>query len=149
MKAKKGISLIVLIITIVVIIILAAAVMLSINNNNPFDRAVEAVNENDRDETQSAINLLLGNIMADVQQSVKISGTDTNDVVVNGAAVVTKGGQSIYFDSATDKYTTTSKGSAITLSTETLDIDTEVLESLYVTSKGKVVFEADANKGGA
>ena len=148
MKAKKGISLIVLVITIVVIIILAAAVMLSINDNNPFDRAREAVDENDKDETQSAINLLLGNIMSDIHESVTISGTSESDVLVFEAPVVTSSdSKSIYFDSSTNRYTKEEKGEAIKLTPEILDIDEEVLQGLYITSRGKVVFENEANKG--
>ncbi len=147
MNSKKGISLIVLVITIVVIIILAAAVLLSINNNNPFDNAKEAVSENDKDETQSAINLLLGNIMADIQDSVKISGTDSGDVLVNNAKVVTSSGASVYYDSTNKEYTLTNgSNTEVTLSADTLDIDEDVLKGLYITSKGKVVFEADATK---
>ena len=149
MKSKKGISLIVLVITIVVIIILAAAVLLSINNNNPFDNAREAVDENDKSETQSAVNLLLGDIMADVQDSVKVSGpTATEDAVVNGTSVVTSDNKPIYYDDSKGEYTTINPGSAtaIKLSPETLDIEEEVLNKLYITSKGRVVFEADAKK---
>ena len=148
MKSKKGISLIVLVITIVVIIILAAAVLLSINNNNPFDNAKEAVSENDKDETQSAINLLLGNIMADIHESVKIEGTDAEkDVKVNDAKVVTSSGASVYYDTENEEYTLTKDSNTeVTLSADTLDIDEDVLNGLYITSKGKVVFEADATK---
>ncbi len=140
MKSKKGISLIVLVITIVVIIILAAAVLLSINNNNPFDNAKEAVSENDRDETQSAINLLLGNIMADIQDSVIISGVEGEASKLNTVEIKTSSDKSVYYDTEKEEYTTESSddGEAIKFTEETLDIDQEVLDNLYITSKGKV-----------
>lgn len=59
MKAKNGISLIVLVITIVVIIILAAAVILSLGNNNPINNSRVAAVSQTRDNLQSAVSLYL------------------------------------------------------------------------------------------
>ncbi len=64
MKAKKGISLIVLVITIIVIIILAAAVLLSLSKNNPMDNARVATYENDMAEVRSAVALYISNFVA-------------------------------------------------------------------------------------
>ncbi len=64
MKAKKGISLIVLVITIIVIIILAAAVLLSLSKNNPMDNARTATYENDKAEVRSAVALYISNFVA-------------------------------------------------------------------------------------
>lgn len=55
MKAKNGISLIVLVITIVVIIILAAAVILSLGENNPINDSKVASLLNNKDNVQSAM----------------------------------------------------------------------------------------------
>ena len=63
-NSKKGISLIVLVITIIVIIILAAAVLLSLNANNPISNARQATFDSDVDNVRSAINLYIGNFMA-------------------------------------------------------------------------------------
>lgn len=57
MKAKNGISLIVLVITIIVIIILAGAVILSLNQNNPVDQAKWATFVNNRADIQEMINM--------------------------------------------------------------------------------------------
>ena len=64
MKAKKGISLIVLVITIIVIIILAAAVILSLTKNNPMDSARTATYENDKSEVRAAVALYISNFVA-------------------------------------------------------------------------------------
>lgn len=64
MKAKKGISLIVLVITIIVIIILAAAVLLTLNNNNPIENSKTATFNNDSAEVKSAMALYISNFMA-------------------------------------------------------------------------------------
>ena len=64
MKAKKGISLIVLVITIIVIIILAAAVLLTLNNNNPINNSKQATFDSDVAEVKSAINMYISNFMA-------------------------------------------------------------------------------------
>ena len=64
MRAKKGISLIVLVITIIVIIILAAAVLLSLNNNNPINNSKQATFDSDVDSVKSAINMYIANFMA-------------------------------------------------------------------------------------
>ena len=61
MKAKNGISLIVLVITIVVIIILAAAVILSLNNNNPINNSRVASLSQTRDNLESAVSMYLSN----------------------------------------------------------------------------------------
>ena len=57
MKAKNGISLIVLVITIVVIIILAAAVILSLGNNNPINSSKVAKLTQSKDNIESAISI--------------------------------------------------------------------------------------------
>ena len=63
MKAKKGISLIVLVITIIVIIILAAAVLLSLSKNNPMDSARVATYQNDMAEVRAAVALYISNFV--------------------------------------------------------------------------------------
>lgn len=57
MKAKNGISLIVLVITIIVIIILAGAVILSLSQSNPVDQAKWATFVNQKADIQDMINL--------------------------------------------------------------------------------------------
>ena len=57
MKAKNGISLIVLVITIVVIIILAAAVILSLGSNNPINSSKVAKLTQSKDNIESAISI--------------------------------------------------------------------------------------------
>ncbi|MCX8073984.1 MAG: hypothetical protein N2749_00145 [Clostridia bacterium] len=67
MKAKKGISLIVLVITIIVIIILAGAVILSLSNNNPIGQANFSTFLSDRSNIQDAITLDVLKQFADAQ----------------------------------------------------------------------------------
>lgn len=64
MKAKNGISLIVLVITIVVIIILAAAVILSLGQNNPINDSKVAGLLNNKDNVQSAMVNAIGSRLA-------------------------------------------------------------------------------------
>lgn len=59
MKAKNGISLIVLVITIVVIIILAAAVILSLGNNNPINSSKVAKLTQSKDNIESAMSIFI------------------------------------------------------------------------------------------
>ena len=75
MKAKKGISLIVLVITIIVIIILAGAVILSLQKNNLIDQATQAKYVSDKDSIQSEVTLALSSIMAKNQQAGDIDMT--------------------------------------------------------------------------
>ena len=54
---KKGISLVALVVTIVVLIILTAAVVLTINNDSIFDKADDAVKEQNKREAYSAVQM--------------------------------------------------------------------------------------------
>lgn len=72
MKAKNGISLIVLVITIVVIIILAAAVILSLGNNNPINSSKVAKLTQSKDNIESAISIYVSS------QYAKTAGGDTD-----------------------------------------------------------------------
>lgn len=63
MKAKNGISLIVLVITIVVIIILAAAVILSLGSNNPINSSRMASIAQTRDNLESAVSMYVSTAM--------------------------------------------------------------------------------------
>ena len=84
---KKGISLIVLVITIIVIIILAAAIILSMNSNNPIANAKEAVKSSDAAEIQDAYTVWIGAVMADVKNSVVISGTFADTATISKCMV--------------------------------------------------------------
>ncbi len=76
MKAKKGISLIVLVITIIVIIILAGAVILNLTQNNPINSAKVARLVQEKESLESAISLYLS------QQIAKTSGDYTVEQIL-------------------------------------------------------------------
>lgn len=78
MKAKNGISLIVLVITIVVIIILAAAVILSLGDNNPINNSKVAQLTQTRDNLESAVQIYLSN------EFTKCQGDYTADQIIKG-----------------------------------------------------------------
>lgn len=78
MKAKNGISLIVLVITIVVIIILAAAVILSLGDNNPINNSKVAQLTQTRDNLESAVQIYLSN------EFTKCQGDYTADQILKG-----------------------------------------------------------------
>lgn len=151
-NSKKGISLIVLVITIIVIIILAAAVLLSINNNNPIDNANKAVVENDKAEVQSAVTLLMGSVMADIQQSAKLTATGmtetTPDVAIaTGTAspytynvsVVTGDGKKVKYDETKKQYIVDDTATeSVKLTADTLDIGGETLAKYKINANGKV-----------
>lgn len=73
MKAKNGISLIVLVITIVVIIILAAAVILSLGNNNPINSSKVAKLTQSKDNIESAMSIFISS------QWAKTAATEDSD----------------------------------------------------------------------
>ena len=60
---KKGISLIVLVITIIVMIILAASVVLTLSNTGIIDRADQAAQLTNKNQLQTSIDLMLGDMM--------------------------------------------------------------------------------------
>lgn len=82
MKAKNGISLIVLVITIVVIIILAAAVILSLGNNNPINSSKVATLTQARDNIESAVQIYLSN------EFTKCQGDYTSEQILKGQSAV-------------------------------------------------------------
>ena len=87
MKAKKGISLIVLVITIIVIIILAAAVLLTLNNNNPIENSKQATFDNDVAEVKSAVTMYISNFMAkNPNHDGPFNPMTENDWIVVGTA---------------------------------------------------------------
>ena len=82
MKAKNGISLIVLVITIVVIIILAAAVILSLGQNNPINTSKVASLTQTRDNLESAVQIYLSN------EFTKCQGDYTAKQIIEGQSAV-------------------------------------------------------------
>lgn len=84
MKAKNGISLIVLVITIVVIIILAAAVILSLGDNNPINDSKVAGLLNNKDNVQSA---MLNAISSRLAKNA-VSTSDTVTLLTIAPAIV-------------------------------------------------------------
>ena len=60
---KKGISLIVLVITIIVMIILAASVVITLSNTGIIERANHATQLTNKNQLQTSIDLMLGDIM--------------------------------------------------------------------------------------
>lgn len=105
MKAKKGISLIVLVITIIVIIILAGAVILNLTQNNPMDSARIAKVTQERESLESAILLYSQKVMANTQ------GEYSSKQILVGDAVKTAAGPSgtpaaTYYDAIVDDTTT-------------------------------------------
>ena len=80
MKAKNGISLIVLVITIVVIIILAAAVILSLGQNNPINNSKVATLTQARDNIESAVQIYLSN------EFTRCQGDYTSEQILKGVA---------------------------------------------------------------
>ena len=60
---KKGISLIVLVITIIVMIILAASVVLTLSNTGIIERANHATQLTNKNQLQTSIDLMLGDMM--------------------------------------------------------------------------------------
>ena len=89
MKAKNGISLIVLVITIVVIIILAAAVILSLGQNNPINTSRVASLTQTRDNLESAISIHLSNEFA------KCQGAYASDDILKGVSDATEGAYNV------------------------------------------------------
>ena len=81
MKAKKGISLIVLVITIIVIIILAGAVILNLTQNNPINSAKVAKIVQERESLESSISLYLSRVIAST------SGDYTVAQILEGKAI--------------------------------------------------------------
>ena len=73
MKAKNGISLIVLVITIVVIIILAAAFILSLGSNNPINSSKVAKLTQSKDNIESAMSIFISS------QWAKTAATEDSD----------------------------------------------------------------------
>ncbi len=84
MKAKNGISLIVLVITIVVIIILAAAVILSLGNNNPINSSRVAKLTQSKDNVESAMSMYVSSKFVDTAVA---GSTDTAAMVTADGAV--------------------------------------------------------------
>jgi type II secretory pathway pseudopilin PulG len=91
MKAKKGISLIVLVITIIVIIILAGAVILNLTKNNPMNSAKVASLTSTREALESAVLLYTQQIIASTNGDY--SSTD----ILSGLAVKTPGTTPVYY----------------------------------------------------
>ena len=89
MKAKNGISLIVLVITIVVIIILAAAVILSLGQNNPINTSRIASLTQTRDNLESAISIHLSNEFA------KCQGAYASDEILTGVTNEAEGAYNV------------------------------------------------------
>ena len=137
MKAKKGISLIVLVITIIVIIILAAAVLLSINNNNPVANARNAVDESDTQEVQSAVTLYLGTVMADIQQSVTIDPGEEPSSMDN-AAIKPKAEGKIIQKGDDGKFTISDSGSDLKFTNTELGLKDGTIENYQINEKGQV-----------
>ncbi len=105
MKAKKGISLIVLVITIIVIIILAGAVILNLTQNNPMDSARIAKVTQERESLESAILLYSQKVMANTQ------GEYSSKQILTGEAIKTAAGPggipaATYYGAVVDDTTT-------------------------------------------
>lgn len=101
MKAKKGISLIVLVITIIVIIILAGAVILSLQNNNPINTASEATARSNKSELQSGIALYLANLEG-TYNGAKLTITPTSTPTDTAVFTVTPAGSTAVIVKSTD-----------------------------------------------
>lgn len=87
MKAKNGISLIVLVITIVVIIILAAAVILSLGNNNPINSSRVAKLTQSKDNIESAMSIYISSKFVDTA----VAGDTTSAAIVTATDAVCSG----------------------------------------------------------
>jgi len=111
MKAKNGISLIVLVITIVVIIILAAAVILSLNNNNPINNSRVATISQTRDNLESAISMYLSNKFAKYSGDYDALQILSAQKVLNGTAE----GNAITGETAVITLPTTTAGNTLTV----------------------------------
>lgn len=84
MKAKNGISLIVLVITIVVIIILAAAVILSLGDNNPINSSRVAKLTQSKDNIESAMSIYVSSKFVDSA----VAGNTTSTAIVTAKDAV-------------------------------------------------------------
>ena len=131
MKAKNGISLIVLVITIVVIIILAAAVILSLGDNNPINNSKVAQLTQTRDNIESAVQIYLSNEFTKCQgdyTAAQILGTSIEAV-------------------APSTYTTTALvgSDSVTIGTTTYyAIDTGVAkEKLGLVNENEIIFKSE------
>lgn len=147
MKAKNGISLIVLVITIVVIIILAAAVILSLGDNNPINNSKVAQLTQTRDNIESAVQIYLSNEFTKCQgdysaeQIIKgdvvSGGTYTANAIVTSDAVTVDSVEYFLLDAAAAK-------SVLGVDLKTNSLDTEA-QAWYVnpkTGKAFVVFKS-------
>ncbi len=87
MKAKHGISLIVLVITIIVIIILAGAVILSLSGNNPINSANKATLLSDRANIQAEVSSAVAAQFAATTGAYSISDFDvTSSTTITAGA---------------------------------------------------------------
>ncbi len=86
MRAKKGISLIVLVITIIVIMILAGAVILNLSKNNPIESSKKAKFQSDIDTFKSDLSLYELNQMSKTDGSYdpKLLNSDKSGTSENG-----------------------------------------------------------------
>ena len=81
MKAKYGISLIVLVITIVVIIILAAAVILSLGSNNPINSSRVAKLTQSKDNIESAMSIYISSKFV----NTAVAGETNSEAIITSA----------------------------------------------------------------
>lgn len=84
MKAKNGISLIVLVITIVVIIILAAAVILSLGSNNPINSSRVAKLTQSKDNIESAMSIYVSSKFV----NTAVAGVTDSEAIVTAEDAV-------------------------------------------------------------
>ena len=101
MKAKKGISLIVLVITIIVIIILAGAVILSLNKNNPISDATKARYLSNKDSVQSEVTIALSSAMSSKGQSCSIVADASGTALTDYLKIPTTGSLNVKYTDGT------------------------------------------------
>lgn len=97
MKAKNGISLIVLVITIVVIIILAAAVILSLGNNNPINSSRVAKLTQSKDNIESAMSIYISSKFV----NTAVAGDTNSEAIITNV----DGEKSVCYESTGKKLT--------------------------------------------
>lgn len=132
MKAKNGISLIVLVITIVVIIILAAAVIFSLGNNNPINSSRVAKLTQSKDNIESAMSIYVSSKFVDTA----VSADTSSAAIVTAADAVCAGSEA---KTLTLKDGTEVKTAYVIKNWDKLDMTVPAGESwYYAPNTGKV-----------
>ncbi len=144
MKAKNGISLIVLVITIVVIIILAAAVILSLGSNNPINSSRVAKLTQSKDNIESAMSIYVSSKFVDTA----VAGSTDTAAIVTAADAVCAGSEA---KTLTLKDGTEVKTAYVIKNWDKLDMTAPAGESWYYapnTGKVYVIFGTTSSVSG-